>query len=67
MPWSEPLPRPTEINRPLRQGTTGQPARRLAVDAALEAGYRAMAADQEREAEAMEWINGLVGYEAKGP
>lgn len=41
--------------------------RALDVDAALEAGYRAMAADQEREAEAMEWINGLAGFEAKAP
>lgn len=67
MPWSEPLPRRTEINRLLQQGTTGRPKRALDVDAALEAGYRAMAADQEREAEAMEWISGLMGFESKDP
>lgn len=27
----------------------------------LEAGYRAMAADEEYEAEALEWIEALVG------
>ena len=27
----------------------------------LEEGYRAMAADKEYEAEAMEWIEGLIG------
>lgn len=27
----------------------------------LDDGYRAMAADQEREAEAMEWCNALAG------
>ena len=27
----------------------------------LEAGYRAMAADTERERDAAEWINGLAG------
>jgi hypothetical protein len=30
------------------------------VDAALEEGYRAMAADAEHEREAMEWIEGVV-------
>jgi ribosomal protein L12E/L44/L45/RPP1/RPP2 len=29
--------------------------------AELEAGYRAMAADAEREAEAQEWCNALIG------
>jgi hypothetical protein len=29
------------------------------LDTALDAGYQAMAADQAREAEAMEWIDGL--------
>ncbi len=28
---------------------------------ALDAGYRAMAADRERESEASEWINALAG------
>lgn len=28
---------------------------------ALDEGYRAMAADQEREAEALEWCNALAG------
>ena len=31
------------------------------LDTALEAGYEAMAADHEREAEAQEWCNGLAG------
>ena len=30
------------------------------VDAVLDAGYRAMAADEEREAEAREWCEALV-------
>jgi hypothetical protein len=31
------------------------------MDTALDEGYRAMAADKEREAEALEWCNALVG------
>lgn len=31
------------------------------VDASLDDGYRAMAADQTREAEAHEWCNALAG------
>jgi predicted CopG family antitoxin len=31
------------------------------LDTALDDGYRAMAADQEREAEALEWCNALAG------
>ena len=31
------------------------------VDAALDDGYRAMAADKAREFEGMEWCNALVG------
>jgi predicted CopG family antitoxin len=31
------------------------------VDTALDAGYRAMAADQEREVEAQEWCDALAG------
>ncbi len=30
------------------------------LDTALDAGYQAMAADKEREAEALEWIEGLT-------
>lgn len=30
-------------------------------DSALDAGYRAMAADQAREADALEWSNALAG------
>jgi hypothetical protein len=30
------------------------------LDASLDDGYRAMAADQEREAEALEWCNALA-------
>lgn len=31
------------------------------VDTSLDEGYREMAADQEREAEALEWCNALAG------
>ncbi len=31
------------------------------LDTNLDAGYQAMAADQQREDEAMEWCNGLAG------
>ncbi|WP_210206142.1 hypothetical protein [Phyllobacterium leguminum] len=31
------------------------------LDTALDEGYRAMAADEEREAEALEWSNALIG------
>jgi predicted CopG family antitoxin len=31
------------------------------VDTALDAGYRAMAADETREAEAVQWCNALAG------
>ena len=31
------------------------------LDTSLDAGYRAMAADKEREAEATEWCNALAG------
>ena len=31
------------------------------VDSSLDEGYRAMAADQAREADAMEWCNALAG------
>lgn len=36
-------------------------ARELAPETPLEAGYREMAADTEREQEAMEWVNALMG------
>lgn len=36
-------------------------ARELAPETPLEAGYREMAADAEREREAMEWVNALMG------
>lgn len=36
-------------------------ARPHVIDADLEAGYRAMAADEAREAEADEWTENLVG------
>ena len=35
--------------------------RPLVLDTALDAGYQAMAADKEREAEAHQWCNALVG------
>jgi hypothetical protein len=31
------------------------------LDSALDEGYRAMAADKKREAEALEWSNALAG------
>lgn len=31
------------------------------VDSSLDEGYRAMAADQQRETEALEWCNALAG------
>ncbi len=34
------------------------------VDAAIEAGYRAMASDAGREAEALEWADALIGDSA---
>jgi hypothetical protein len=37
------------------------------VEDALEEGYRAMAADEEHEREAMEWIEGVVGDVADEP
>ena len=37
------------------------------LDDALVAGYRAMAADEEREGEATEWIEGLIGDVADDP
>lgn len=36
-------------------------ARRLAPDSDLESAYRAMAADTEREADALDWSNALIG------
>lgn len=36
-------------------------ARELAPETPLEAGYREMAADVEREREAKEWVNALMG------
>ena len=33
----------------------------------LEAAYREMAADEEREAEALEWIEGVIGDVADEP
>jgi predicted CopG family antitoxin len=37
------------------------------VDAALEEGYLAMAADEVREREAMQWTEGLIGDVADDP
>ena len=42
-------------------------ARPHVVQTDLEAGYRAMAADEEREQEAAEWIEGLIGDVADEP
>jgi hypothetical protein len=30
------------------------------LDASMDEGYRAMSSDRQREAEASEWINGLI-------
>ena len=42
-------------------------ARPHVVQQDLEAAYREMAADEERENEAMEWIEGLIGDVADNP
>jgi hypothetical protein len=42
-------------------------ARPHVVDTDLKAGYRAMAADERREAEALEWSEGLVTDVADEP
>jgi len=42
-------------------------ARPHVVEQSLEAGYDAMAADEEREAEALEWSEALVGDVAIEP
>jgi predicted CopG family antitoxin len=42
-------------------------ARPLVVNADLAAGYAAMAADEEREAEAMEWSEALIADVAEEP
>ena len=42
-------------------------ARPHVVDEDLEEGYRAMAADEAHEREAMEWIEGVVGDVADDP
>ncbi len=36
-------------------------ARPHVLDTALDEGYAAMSSDQDREREASEWINGLIG------
>ena len=36
-------------------------ARPLVLDTSMDEGYRAMSNDQQRETEASEWINGLIG------
>ena len=36
-------------------------ARPHVLDTAMDEGYRAMSNDRQREAEASEWINGLIG------
>lgn len=36
-------------------------ARPHVLDTAMDEGYRAMSQDRQREAEASEWINGLIG------
>jgi predicted CopG family antitoxin len=42
-------------------------ARRHVLQADLAAGYRAMAADEEREREASEWVDNLTGDIADEP
>ena len=36
-------------------------ARPHVLDTSMDEGYRAMSLDQQRETEASEWINGLIG------
>jgi hypothetical protein len=40
-------------------------ARPYALEGGIEAGYQAMARDEERETEAIEWINALIGDDDK--
>lgn len=42
-------------------------ARPHVIDQDLEEGYRAMAADEEHEREAMEWIEGVISDVADDP
>jgi len=42
-------------------------ARPHVVQASLDEGYRAMAADEEQEREALEWSEGLIGDVADEP
>ena len=41
-------------------------ARPHVLDTAMDEGYRAMNNDRQREAEASEWINGLIGDGTNG-
>ena len=59
------------LHRVVGRGRIGQFVERLArphvVNADLEAGYREMAADEAREAEAKEWSEALIGDVADDP
>jgi ribosomal protein L12E/L44/L45/RPP1/RPP2 len=49
------------IGELLRDFARSRSAAPAYTQAELEAGYRAMASDEEYEREAQEWINGLIG------
>ena len=55
----EALPRP--YSHQLAPSSSKTWSGRNVVDTALDAGYRALAADTAREAEAQEWYNALAG------
>ncbi len=59
------------LHRVVGRGRIGRFVERLArphvVKADLEAGYREMAADEAREAEAKEWSEALIGDVADDP
>ncbi len=59
------------LHRVVGRGRIGRFVERLArphvVKADLEAGYREMAADEAREAEAREWSEALIGDVADDP
>jgi hypothetical protein len=63
MPKSIPrLPEwPMDLNEERAGGADLVLAKPYARDSSLDDGYRAMATDQTREAEALEWCNALAG------
>jgi hypothetical protein len=48
------------FSRALQNGDLSKAVRKSESETSLDEGYRAMAADKAREAEAMEWCNALA-------